>query len=402
MRLLLTKLLNGGAIMIALLLLTSCVDNPILTPPLESDSCLPASEPETVPETVSWQVRCISSRIYGLNWTVIDNKLWYLDNNGISYLDTETGIATTVSDYNVFNTMFVVDDNIWFAYNYSSAHNYEGIDESQIPLARFDLISEQYYEYPTDIFTGVNVTVLKSLGKVMVCADNKLFQYDKVTGQFINMPEYGEDIWRIAGNEEVLAIYTGVYTGDSLEIYKANGELVQYNPANYLPNTFVTSIHIVGNELFICWGGEGEPAGVACLNMQTGAWAHFIDPVLEKNFSTLYEYTLISGYGGISWHKEEDVVYLFLTNDLPSSLLKFSFSRQQFECVYTAEKRIYDAMPFQNGIVIYQYPELVFYDADNSIEYILEDVVVQELIKKDQNTILAITEEGIFECKLAK
>jgi len=406
----LAKLLDVGATIVALLLLASCANNSILEPyeqpkdmssetslALELD-CLPSVQEIEMPPTqavVHWQTRCIVPRINGDGWSLVDDRLWYLNSKGIYYLDMEGECETVISGPNEYNTTFFVDNNIWFAYNYMSAHNYEGIQEDQVSFARYDLALGKYYEYSTDIITGVNVTVLESLGKVIVHTNNKLFQYYKANDKLTEMPEYGDYVWRIAGNDKMLI----TYTEDSLKLYQTNGDFTEYAPKDCLPDTYVTTINIIGDEVFICWGGEGESAGVACLNTKTGAWMHCIDSMSNNSFLTPYDYTLISGYGGGIMVRENGVVYLPLMNAKPSSLLKFAFSQRQFECLYSTENRIYDAIPFQNGTIIYQYPELIFLDADYKTEYILRDVVVQELIKKSSDTFIAITEQGVFECK---
>ena len=393
-----------AAIILIILLPGSCAKNRSSAPPEESGSSAGALDPDTDTDTdpdaaldpVPRQLRKISPPVDGTGWTLIYDMLWYLNEDGIHFLDIATGADTKVNEQNVFNTMFVFDDSIWFAHNYLWGTGIIGLQEDQIPLARLDLVSGQYHEYPTDAFTGVDAAVLKPLSNLMICAGGKLYEYDKENDRLIARPEYGEDIWRIAGNEEVLAIYTGVYTGDSLEIYRANGETAQYDPESCLPDNYVTAMHVAGDELFVCWGGEG-PSGIACLDLQGGAWTHYVDGVL----STPHEYTFIYGYGGEILLRENDTVYLPLMNAQPSSLLEFSFQQRQFECIYTSENSIYNAIPFRDGIIIYQYPELIYLDADNKIETIMEDIVVHELIMKGAGAVLAITDQGIFECKSA-
>lgn len=407
------KLLNVSAIIIALLLLASCANSaksdssekPTNVPlesaePAAPDSPAPESNFPLVSDIGSWQVRHISPRIYGEDWMVINDNLWYFNDKGIYYLDLKTGQETNISGPNVYNTMFYVDCYLWFAYNYLGPHNYEGISEDQISLARVDLASKQYYEYPTDIFTGVKVTVLKSLGKVIVCAGSKVYQYDKADDQFIEMPEYGDDVLRVAGNEKIFAMYTG----DSLKLYYANGELKEYNPTDCLPDTYVTNMNIFGDELFTYWGGEGEPAGVSCINTQTGVWTHFIDPMSKSDFSTPHEYILIAGSGGNILPRGEETVYIpiIYTATSPKSLLEFSFSKRELECVYTAEEFIWDAIPFQNGDIIRQSNEIVFCDLDNGTENIIENMEIIKVIKKSQDTVLAITDQGVFECKFTR
>jgi hypothetical protein len=408
----LLRLLYIAAVIICQLLLASCWNNATRdTPEQPADISLepawppepdpyapdPEAEPDLPPaqEPGFWQTRNISPRLYGRDWIAVEDKLWYVDEQGIHCLNMEDGQQTAFGKANAYNSIFYVGGSLWFATNYLWGYYNEDFPEDQIPLARIDLLTEQYCEYPTGTFTGANATVLESLGEVIACADNQVFRYDKVNDQFIGMPEYGHDIWRIAGNEKIFATYAGTYPEYSLKLYQANGAATEYITADCLPDTFITEMLIAENELFICWGGEGEPAGVACLNTQTGTWVHFIDAMNQSDFSTPYNYTPISGYYGEIWARGEDSVYLPLTE----SLCKFSFQQIEFECVYSAEKNIHDALPFQNGIIINQYYELVFLDYANNSEVILENMKVSEIIKKSQDTVLAITDQGIFECR---
>lgn len=409
MRLPLFKLLGVVAIITSLLLIASCADNTVPEPSEPQIDTVPGPDCdlELVSGSDSWQIGCLFAWTKeqaerwrpDWDWTLTEGKLWGINyDEGINYIDTETGDKTTVSTSNYHNTMFVTADSFWFTYN-SLWGYHQMFPKDQLPLARYDLATEQYYEYPVDIFTGVNATIIEALGKVIVLAGDQLYEYDQVSDEFIQMPEYGEDVWRIAGNENILAVYSGIYTQDySLKLCYANSKLEEYNPLECLPGTHVTEMNIVRDELFIWWGGEGSPTGVACLNTQTGEWVQYLDKMSETDFSTSLEYTQLSGIYGEIWVRGEDAVYLPIMNANPKSLLKFSFETEEFESVYMTEESIRDAIPLRNGDIIAQYNGLVFHDEDNTYN-ILENVVVSQVIQKDENTVLAITEQGIFECK---
>lgn len=349
----------------------------------------------------AWQIYHLAPRIYGQGWMLVANQLWYVNSEGIHYLDLKTGDETTVSTADKYNTIFAVDHSLWFACNYLWG-DYFGFPKDQLSLAQYNLEAGQYHEYPVDYFCGANASVAEALGQVFVLEGGKLFQYDKAADQFNKATEYGEDIWRIAGNENLLVTYKDPHTGDFLRLYDESGGMVEYDPLEYLPGTYVTEMDIVKDTLFICWGGEGSPMGVSCLNTQTKAWLHYIDPMLEKDFTTPLEHIEITGSGGEIWIKGEDTVYLPLINASPKCLLKYSYAQQEFQLLYETEELICDATPFKNGHVIALLNKVVFLDSAGNINTILENSEVMRVIKKDEDTVLAITEEGIFECRYAE
>jgi len=367
-----------------------------------------------------WDVIQISSdNLYGVEWGVFHDKIWFIDDQGIHYIDIKTGYKVTISNSNIYNTMFFLDDNIWFSHNYLW-HYDQDIPEDKVPFARFDLITEQYFEYPTDAFTGINITVVEVFGMIKICAGNvfQVFYYDKINDQFIMIPEYGIGISHIAGNDNTFIAYSRyineclftstaldellfLTNANSLILIDADDNRLNYPLSYYLPDINVTKMKLIQDELFLLWGGEGEPFGISILNIQTNEWEHYIDIMRDEAFSIQHEYIDISGYAGHIWIKRNNTVFLPLLNSTPRILLEFSFMKREFELIYTAEKPFIDVTPYQYGYLITTINELIFIDLNKNIEIVLDNKEIKKVLEINDNAILAITKEGLFICVLS-
>jgi len=395
-----------GAVILVFLLNISCATNTDIegvreqlngvTPNFSSLS--PFVLPTDDPVIHAWHVRGIMPRTYASDYLVLDNKIWFVNEQGIHYYNFVECYEKTVGVTGIFNTMSVVGNNIWFSHNYLWGYHGE-YPEKQVPLARYNIDSKQYIEYPTDLITGTNITVLESLGKVIICADNYLYQYDSLNDQLVKLSDYGELIWHIAGNEKTLAIYSSAHNGESLKLFDVYGAYESFIPADHLLESTITEMSIVGDELFILWGGEGETAGITYLNTLTKTWTHYID-MLSSDYTAIVEHKPIDGYAGTMWTREGDKVYVPLNNITPSILLEFSFEQRAFECIYTTERIICDAIPFNSGYLIAKSNGLVFFESAGNTDVVLDDMLVFRVIMIDTHSIVAVTENGLFLCSL--
>ena len=350
----------------------------------------------------AWAVRHLSPSLESEAWLVVEEKLWYISGSGIHYLDLLTGEQKEIHGQAKHNTMFLAGGSIWFTNNYLWA--YGDYPQGQIPLARYDLASAQYEEYPPDQIPGVNAFVLASLDQIWVCASDRLYRYDQAANAFFAESAYGESVRLIAGNEDILAVYTVDSSAgaplSALSVYDRQGLSLAFDSPDFPPHGAVYRMSFLEDELFFCWGDLGEPSGVSYMNIRSAEWAHYIDHYDEEDFSTALEYTRLYGYPGEILIRH-DAVYIMLRVSDVYNLFRFSFANRLFSLVFaTSDYNVFDVSPSPRGDLIALPGGLLDYAWHNAPDMLFDGIEVSRIICVDDGTYVVNTAEGLFLCAM--